>query len=165
MHVHVYNYTCIIILSSSQNPCDRNILEELSSGQLQCGALPTPQAPPTQQAATPTEPEFGDEIDTVEDFDLDDDLNLDDLDLNTDVSLPQSHSHSSIKKHYCWILLFMAVGVVSTLSVLTFVTLFMQFSTFYIIMHVHCTCTARAVCRQQVSGLSYREYQCNPSCL
>ena len=82
-----------VLFLSSQSPCDRNVLEELSSGQLQCGAPPTTQAPPSQQATTPTEPEFGEEIDTGEDFDLDD-LNLDELDLNTDVSLQWSHSHS-----------------------------------------------------------------------
>ena len=86
------------VLSLSQNPCDRNVLEELSSGQLQFEVLSTSQAPPTQQVTTPTEPEFGEEIDTGEDFDLEDDLNLDELDLNTDVSLPWPHSHSSIIK-------------------------------------------------------------------
>ena len=108
----MYRFTALqisdVLSLSSQSPCDRNVLEELSSGQLQCGAPPTTQAPPTQQAATPTEPEFGEEIDTGEDFDLDDDLNLDELDLNTDVSLPWSHSHSSYKPtlwsvwHWVW---------------------------------------------------------------
>ena len=84
------------VLFLSQNPCDRNVLEELSSGQLQSGAPPTSQALPTQQVTTPTEPEFGEEIDTGEDFDLEDDLNLDELDLNTDVSLLHFQSSSVV---------------------------------------------------------------------
>ena len=67
----------------SQNPCDRNILEELRSGQL--GSTPPlpAEATPTKQETTPTpDDEEG------EDFDLniDEDLDLDDLDLNADVS-------------------------------------------------------------------------------
>ncbi|CAI8053736.1 Coatomer subunit beta' [Geodia barretti] len=66
---------------SVTNPCDRNILEELRSGQL--GSTPPlpAEATPTKQETTPTpDDEEG------EDFDLniDEDLDLDDLDLNAD---------------------------------------------------------------------------------
>jgi coatomer subunit beta' len=65
---------------SVTSPCDRNILEELRSGQLgSTPPLPT-EATPTKQETTPTPP------DEEEDFDLnmDEDLDLDDLDLNAD---------------------------------------------------------------------------------
>lgn len=68
----------------SQSPCDRNVLEELRSGQLgSAPPIPT-EATPTKRETTPTPDAVGEE----EDFDLDveEDLNLDDLDLNADVS-------------------------------------------------------------------------------
>ena len=62
--------------SSPQNPCDRNVLDELSSGQLQ-QATPTTQPPPV----SPDQKLIEDG--SEEDIDLD----LDDLDLNADVSV------------------------------------------------------------------------------
>ena len=78
-HTHTHTHT------HTQSPCDRNILEELRSGQLDTAPPTSSKATPTQQETTPPAAADVEE----EDFDLDDEeeLNLDDLDLNADVSV------------------------------------------------------------------------------